>query len=419
MKASWWIPSFSEKIMMIGKKYKKPKRFFRVKGAKNIYFCVQTDIYYLNQQINRKRIFLSTGVKGEGEIIEEADGWYVKAIKGLGAAKTAVHELRNSKKGPRRNRPTFAHFSDLTMEIQKTKAPRTYVVAKDGDKNLRPFFEKECPYLDSFMKNYEQVWARYKTHMAKEKPGRKLAHDRKYLIMVLRRAKKQKAISEDFVKGDFPLNEVTEPVGIYLEDWQIKRLLEAAMDLGEEGNIKIYQQIMLSAHLGLRKSEILKLNIAEVNLRTREIDLNAERLKIRKRRGMRIPIQDDVYPILKELVKAAQGPFLFPRIYTNRKGRPVDWENPQTDNNDVFERVKMKAKIDCRFHDLRHTAITNMIASGIPLPTVSDVMGATPETCTKVYNHLNKKTKDDLRGLGKGRYELEKKDPEDPEEPEN
>lgn len=60
-----------------------------------------------------------------------------------------------------------------------------------------------------------------------------------------------------------------------------------------------------------------------------------------------------------------------------------------------------------------------MIASGIPLPTVSDVMGATPETCTKVYNHLNKKTKDDLRGLGKGRYELEKKDPEDPEEPEN
>lgn len=378
-------------------------RFVKVKNAENIYFCTIAKTYYLIEQKQKKRTYKSTGVKGEVKIQKNRDGTYsAKALKGLGAAKEVIEELRSKSFGPR-SRPLFTYFSDLTLEIQKNKAPRTYIIAKDGDKNLRPFFERECPYLDNFEKNYEQIWARYQVYQKKEKPGRKLAHDRKYLITVLRRARKQKAISTDFIKSDFPLDEISDPIGRALEDREVKQLLQAANELKNE---KIYQQIMLAVTMGLRKSEILQLAVIEIDLKTREIDLNPKRLKIRKRREVPIPIHDDVWPIIKELVSEAEGKFLFPKVLTSIKGRPVDWNHPQVDNSSVFDRVRTNAKIKCRFHDLRHTCITNLVAERIPLATISKIMGASIHLVNKIYDHVTKKTKSDLKKLRRGRFKL-------------
>lgn len=380
-------------------------RYVRIKNAENIYFCTQTSMFYLVEQTNRRRTFRSTGIKGEIKLEENEGKFLGQAIKGLGAAKNAIKELRLSKGvGFKLGRPTYIYFSEVTLEIQKTKSHRTWVIAKDGDKNLRPFFELNCPYLDLFEENYEQFWARYQAYQAQLNPGRKLSHDRKYLIMVLRRAKKQKAISNDFVKGDFPLSELIEPIGRALEDFEVKFLLQAAHEMG---NIKMFRQIKLAVHLGLRKMEIMQLSTDEVNLDTREIDLDPKRLKTRRPRIVPIPIHDDVYYILRSLVNEAEGKYLFPKQYKNIKGSYFDHNKHQVDFANTFGRVRRKAKVKCRFHDLRHTCITNMVADNIPISTISKIMGASIDLINKIYDHLNKKTKNDLKNLSKGRFDIE------------
>ncbi|MBN1223656.1 MAG: tyrosine-type recombinase/integrase, partial [Candidatus Aminicenantes bacterium] len=44
--------------------------------------------------------------------------------------------------------------------------------------------------------------------------------------------------------------------------------------------------------------------------------------------------------------------------------------------------------IDCRFHDLRHTAITLMLEAGAPLPTVMEIVGHRDIRTTMRYYHL-------------------------------
>jgi integrase len=47
--------------------------------------------------------------------------------------------------------------------------------------------------------------------------------------------------------------------------------------------------------------------------------------------------------------------------------------------------------LKCRFHDLRHTAVTRLLEAGIPYPVVASIMGwlaATAIRLSKHYGHI-------------------------------
>jgi integrase len=47
--------------------------------------------------------------------------------------------------------------------------------------------------------------------------------------------------------------------------------------------------------------------------------------------------------------------------------------------------------LHCRFHDLRHTAVTRLLEAGIPYPVVASIMGwsaATAIRMSKRYGHI-------------------------------
>jgi integrase len=49
----------------------------------------------------------------------------------------------------------------------------------------------------------------------------------------------------------------------------------------------------------------------------------------------------------------------------------------------------------CRFHDLRHTACTRMIQSGIPIPVIAQLVGWSPSTMMEMarrYGHFSQAT---------------------------
>ena len=57
-----------------------------------------------------------------------------------------------------------------------------------------------------------------------------------------------------------------------------------------------------------------------------------------------------------------------------------------------WEKAKRDAGVECRFHDLRHTAISRMIDAGVPLPKIAKIVGWAPATMVRMaarYGHFN------------------------------
>ena len=376
-------------------------RYYRIKNTPNILWDSKTETYYYSEQVERKRYFRSTGIKGKVELCD-IDGLKVAVPRsGLGLAKKEAQKIKEGKTQKKILRPKVVDALDLTLTIQQTKSKRTYIIAIDGDKNLRPFFKKQFIYLDDFIKNYEEAWAEYVLYQRRIKPLRKLGHDRKHLIMALRRARKKEWIDRDFIKGDLYLNETRKTTGRALEDQEVKLLINTARAMG---NSKLILQILLAVTMGLRKTEILKLKKENIDFENDELDLDPDILKTRAARKVKIPISFEVKDLLKKQFDEANGEYIFPKVLTNEIGNPILWSEAQTDLSSSWKRVKEKAKMNCRFHDLRHTAITNMVAAGMPLSTISKVCGASLEILNTIYDHLNKKSKENFRELFKNRF---------------
>jgi integrase len=49
-----------------------------------------------------------------------------------------------------------------------------------------------------------------------------------------------------------------------------------------------------------------------------------------------------------------------------------------------WESAKAAANVQCRFHDLRHTAVTRMLDGGIGLPVVASILGWSPATTIRM-----------------------------------
>ena len=73
------------------------------------------------------------------------------------------------------------------------------------------------------------------------------------------------------------------------------------------------------------------------------------------------------------------------------KGTPID---PHSLHDD-FKRILKKAKLpDCRFHDLRHSAASLMLAQGVPLRTIQEILGHSSITLTaNLYAHVGDQLK--------------------------
>lgn len=292
-------------------------------------------------------------------------------------------------------RHTFSEAFELLLKIQSPKAKNTYAQAQCVVAHLSPWFTTNAPYLDEFETDFEERWAEYRAAQAKipahsGKP-RRLAHDRRYLVMALRRAQAKGWTKKAFSKRDFSLNEAHEPIGKYVEDANVVKLL-AALSIHPRTKL----QVMMALMMGMRLSEILKLRKEEVNLDRKEITLDPNRLKTRKPRKVPVPIANDVLPLLAAAFAEAKGIYVF----------PMD-RNPdeaQSDNRHWWTIARRRAGVKCRFHDLRHTAITNAIAAGIPTEWVTQIFGATPAVISRVYAHLRKEDQEQFRNLFDGRF---------------
>jgi integrase len=58
---------------------------------------------------------------------------------------------------------------------------------------------------------------------------------------------------------------------------------------------------------------------------------------------------------------------------------------------EAWEKARIRASVQCRFHDLRHTGCTRMLEAGVPFPVLATLMGwstATTVRMAKRYGHI-------------------------------
>jgi len=142
---------------------------------------------------------------------------------------------------------------------------------------------------------------------------------------------------------------------------------------------------------GMRSGEIRMLRAGQLDWKARS--LRVGRSKTEAGAGRDIPMNETLYTALSEqLAWLGQtfGPvepdwYLFPFCNTVR---PVDPMRPVTTIKTAWNSVRRAAGVECRFHDLRHTALTKMAEAGVPESTMKALAGHMSRAMLERYSHI-------------------------------
>jgi integrase len=167
-------------------------------------------------------------------------------------------------------------------------------------------------------------------------------------------------------------------------DWLDGRVLDTSMQI-INGNPKVADCVRIAYILGLRQSEIL-------NLKWADLDQQTKMIWVRSRKHPRPDKQkqnDDHVPlILGSFEVIMVQPQTHEKIFPNLRGENVsDW----------FLRACRANRIDdLHFHDLRHSAITNLFRRGLKIERVALISGHKDWRSLRRYTNLDPSDLHDL-----------------------
>lgn len=143
-----------------------------------------------------------------------------------------------------------------------------------------------------------------------------------------------------------------------------------------------FEPIFLFAiYTGARRGEIEALKPQAVNLAEGVVKIRNAKTETRPENQFRfVPIHPQLMPMMKELLaKTGQNQPLFPLLVSNQENYPAK----------VMSRACAKLGIAYkRFHGLRHVAATYLLAAGVPLRDVMQLMGWTLLSTAQKYIHM-------------------------------
>lgn len=206
---------------------------------------------------------------------------------------------------------------------------------------------------------------------------------------------------------------------------KLKRLDEPkdtgrALEPGEEGKLlqwaaksrSPYMLVMLRIALltGMRFGEISKLRWHQVDLSAGTISIGRTRSRARSAARVKTPASVRAVPLAPELystfanheafIAKKIGPiepdwYVFPLCNSRR---PIDAMRPVTGIKSAWTTVREKAGVECRFHDLRHTAYTKLIEAGQPEGVIEALMGHISKEMKERYSHVRMAAKREAVG---------------------
>jgi integrase len=164
----------------------------------------------------------------------------------------------------------------------------------------------------------------------------------------------------------------------------------------------IYPALMLALNAGMRDAEIRGLQWGRMDLFKAFLTVGDSKTEAGE--GRTIPLNSDLLEAMVEYSKwytkrfhtIKPEWFVFPaRIGTPATGqkRPLDPTKPMATLKTSWNNVKAKAKVTGRWHDNRHTLITDLAESGAGDETIRDIAGHVSKQMLKHYSHIRMEAK--------------------------
>jgi len=182
----------------------------------------------------------------------------------------------------------------------------------------------------------------------------------------------------------------------YSED-EKTRMLELAKDSSarRSGSPAIYPALVLALNAGMRDAEIRTLTWAQVDFEKQFLTVG--RSKTAAGEGRTIPLNSLLLPALLDhsvwysrrfgMIKPDW--YLFPF----GKSKHLDPARPMTTLKTVWTNIKTKASITGRWHDTRHTLVTELAESGAGDQTIMDIAGHVSRQMLSRYSHIRMEAK--------------------------
>ena len=155
------------------------------------------------------------------------------------------------------------------------------------------------------------------------------------------------------------------------------------------------EAVRLSAYLGLRQSELLALRWQDVNWTastvtvSRAVSATVERNATKSRKVRVVPLSDPAAAALDRLSRRGEFTDSGELIICNGFGRTLDSSAMRR----RFNRARTAAGLrELRWHDLRHSFGSQLVASGVDLEDVRDAMGHAHLATTGRYLHARPAT---------------------------
>lgn len=187
-------------------------------------------------------------------------------------------------------------------------------------------------------------------------------------------------------------------VGKALSPDEESRLLEALKNHPHPWRVPMLGTFLRVALLtGMRAGEITSLTWGQVDFDSKTITVG--RAKTSSGTGRLIPMNTQLFAVLSahadwftDRFGATQMEhFLFPF----GKPAPSDPTRHITDMSSAWEALRKLAGVQCRLHDLRHTAATKMAEAGVPESTMLALMGHMSRAMLERYSHIRMAAKRD------------------------
>jgi integrase len=164
----------------------------------------------------------------------------------------------------------------------------------------------------------------------------------------------------------------------------------------------ILPALTLAFNAGLRHSEIRHLTWSQIDFEKRFLTVGKSKSEAGE--GRTIPLNDSLLAVLVEYARwytkrfgtAKPEWFVFPgRVGKpeNGKRRPYDPTRPISTLKTAWKNVKNKVGVNGRFHDTRHTLVTELAESGAGDQTIMDIAGHVSRQMLARYSHIRMEAK--------------------------
>lgn len=157
----------------------------------------------------------------------------------------------------------------------------------------------------------------------------------------------------------------------------------------------IYPALMLALHAGMRDAEIKGLRWAQIDLQDAIVTVGEAKTEAGE--GRTIPLNSDVMAALVAHAKWYLEKFGETRpewfVFPFGKAQPTDPKRGVTTFKTVWRMVLKEAGVEGRWHDSRHTFITDLAESGAGDQTIMDMAGHVSRDMLKHYSHIRMKAK--------------------------